>query len=103
MRALVGIDNCLSVSSINGYIEKMEGFLEEYFNLAKKLKYYLGERCGKPHGAMFELKSKYMSEDLKMAKILKQELAKFLGKKRSKFNCKNQTKISIFWCNKFEQ
>ena len=42
--ALVGIDNCLSVSSIN-------------------------------------------SEDLKMAKILKQELAKCLGGKRSKFNC----------------
>ena len=37
-KALVGIDNCLSVSSINGYIEKMEGFLEEYFNLAKKTK-----------------------------------------------------------------
>ena len=35
--ALVGIDS-LSVSSINGYIEKMGGFLEEYFNLAKELR-----------------------------------------------------------------
>ena len=80
--ALVGIGNCLSVSSINGYIEKMDGFLEEYFNLAKKLKYYLGERYDKPHGTILELKSKIMSEDLKMAKIRKQELAKFLGKKK---------------------
>ena len=57
--ALVGIDNCLSVGSINGYMEKMEGFLEEYFNLAKKLKYCLGERYDEPHG---ELKRKYIAK-----------------------------------------
>ena len=95
--ALGGIDNCLSVGSINGYKEKMEGFLEEYFNLAKKLKYYLGERYDKPHGTIFELKSKNMSEDLKMAKILKQELAKFFGEKEANLTAITKSKNQHFW------
>ena len=73
----------------------MEGFLEEYFNLAKKLKYYLGERYDKPHGTIFELKSKNMSEDLKMAKFLKRELAKFLGKKESNLTDKTKQKSAF--------
>ena len=68
----------------------MEGFLEEYFSLAKKLKYYLGEKYDEYQGPIFELKSKNMSEDLKMAKILKQELAKYLGKKEANLTAKTK-------------
>ena len=51
-------------------------------------------RYDKPHGTIFELKSKNMSEDLN-GENFKTGIGKKNWEKRSKFNCYNQAKISI--------
>ena len=60
------------ISEVKGYIQKMETFLNEYFDLAGRCRLSLRDEYDKEH---FEGRFKSISDDIKTAKILKRKLS----------------------------
>lgn len=76
------INDAKNVEMIDEYLKKMEGFLKEYFHLSINLKCSLGEQFGEYEPKILS-KTKEMTDDMKMANILKIKLLEaFDGKKR---------------------
>ena len=67
----VDIDTASEIAEVNEYIQKMESFLDEYFDLCGRYKHSLGEEYDE---AIFEDDLKKISGDVKIAKTLRKKL-----------------------------
>ena len=75
------INDVMNIKMIDEYLRKMEGFLNEYFQLSINLKCSLGENVGE-YESKIQSKTQEMTDDMKMANILKIKLLEVCDEKK---------------------
>ena len=80
----VDLESALSVSELDDFILKMEAFINEYFELSGKFKYCPGTHFEHVVSHDFSSKTIRMSEDVKMAKMLRRRLSTDVSDKSEK-------------------
>ena len=71
---MVDISIAENISEIDGFVGKMEAYLDEYFSLSVKLKCCYGRDYDDLYNAKFQKETLEMNSDIKMAKLLKKKL-----------------------------
>jgi hypothetical protein len=71
---MVDLNVADNLSEIDDYIFKMEGFINDYFDLCRRAKCCLGKEYDQLYDDKYKTSISEMRQDIKMAKLLKQKL-----------------------------
>ena len=92
---LVDINDGLHICAIDEYVTKMEGFINEYFDLSKNLKFYFGKEYDETYEPRFVDKTKEINENIKMAKILRRKHLDVAKEKETEKSAKTKQEIEL--------
>ena len=83
--SIIDVQSATDLGTINDCVSKMEGFINEYFSLGGKMKFFYEEEYGKLFEDQFKNRTNDMHGDIKLAKLLKKKLSEISeGQKESK-------------------
>ena len=104
--SLIDLNYCQNISALDEYVLKMEEFSSEYFILSKELEMYLGDEYGAFYGPKFKHKTHEIGENMKMAKLLRQNVLEITdnnkNKESEKIRQQNQILMAQNLCNEID-